>query len=147
MMKAAAQFISGVGGIEGIEVVGAPEMTVVAFKAAQKCAHAVQGHERRQPPARACLPCPHAAPASTPALTNFSLALPPLLLLLLLALASLNCRGLDIYRVNDLLSAKGWHLNALQRPASLHICEPPQPPALRCRCPWLRCPCSRPRLR
>lgn len=29
---------------------------------------------------------------------------------------------LNIYKVNDLLSARGWHLNALQRPASLHFC-------------------------
>lgn len=28
----------------------------------------------------------------------------------------------DIYRVNDLMSARGWHLNALQRPAALHVC-------------------------
>ena len=28
----------------------------------------------------------------------------------------------NIYTVNDLLSRKGWHLNALQRPAALHIC-------------------------
>ena len=24
--------------------------------------------------------------------------------------------------MNDLLSQRGWHLNALQRPAALHIC-------------------------
>lgn len=29
---------------------------------------------------------------------------------------------LDIFEVNDLMSSKGWHLNALQRPNSLHIC-------------------------
>uniref|UniRef100_A0A7N0VGI4 Sphingosine-1-phosphate lyase n=1 Tax=Kalanchoe fedtschenkoi TaxID=63787 RepID=A0A7N0VGI4_KALFE len=28
----------------------------------------------------------------------------------------------DIFEVNDLMSSKGWHLNALQRPNSLHIC-------------------------
>ncbi|KAL6626541.1 hypothetical protein ACP70R_030267 [Stipagrostis hirtigluma subsp. patula] len=28
----------------------------------------------------------------------------------------------DIFEVNDIMSAKGWHLNALQRPNSLHIC-------------------------
>ncbi|XP_057949619.1 sphingosine-1-phosphate lyase [Malania oleifera] len=28
----------------------------------------------------------------------------------------------DIFEVNDLLSSKGWHLNALQRPNSIHIC-------------------------
>ncbi|XVF85310.1 hypothetical protein PTKIN_Ptkin17bG0107400 [Pterospermum kingtungense] len=29
---------------------------------------------------------------------------------------------LDIFEVNDILSSKGWHLNALQRPDSIHIC-------------------------
>lgn len=29
---------------------------------------------------------------------------------------------LDIFEVNDMLSSKGWHLNALQRPNSIHIC-------------------------
>ncbi|KAJ4710798.1 Glutamate decarboxylase/sphingosine phosphate lyase [Melia azedarach] len=29
---------------------------------------------------------------------------------------------IDIYEVNDLMSSKGWHLNALQRPNSIHIC-------------------------
>uniref|UniRef100_A0A0E0JCZ6 sphinganine-1-phosphate aldolase n=1 Tax=Oryza punctata TaxID=4537 RepID=A0A0E0JCZ6_ORYPU len=28
----------------------------------------------------------------------------------------------DIFEVNDIMSSKGWHLNALQRPNSLHIC-------------------------
>ncbi|XP_034692797.1 sphingosine-1-phosphate lyase [Vitis riparia] len=28
----------------------------------------------------------------------------------------------DIFEVNDILSSKGWHLNALQRPNSIHIC-------------------------
>ncbi|KAJ8773620.1 hypothetical protein K2173_005866 [Erythroxylum novogranatense] len=31
-----------------------------------------------------------------------------------------NC--LDIFEVNDVMSSKGWHLNALQKPNSLHIC-------------------------
>jgi sphinganine-1-phosphate aldolase len=30
--------------------------------------------------------------------------------------------GLDVYCVNDALTAAGWHLNALQRPAALHFC-------------------------
>jgi sphinganine-1-phosphate aldolase len=30
--------------------------------------------------------------------------------------------GLDIYAVNDALTAGGWHLNALQRPPALHFC-------------------------
>ncbi|XP_074295747.1 sphingosine-1-phosphate lyase-like [Silene latifolia] len=29
---------------------------------------------------------------------------------------------LDIFEVNDMMSSKGWHLNALQRPNSLHMC-------------------------
>ncbi|WVZ07621.1 hypothetical protein V8G54_020967 [Vigna mungo] len=29
---------------------------------------------------------------------------------------------LDIFEVNDVISSKGWHLNALQRPNSIHIC-------------------------
>ncbi|KAL3500995.1 hypothetical protein ACH5RR_035444 [Cinchona calisaya] len=29
---------------------------------------------------------------------------------------------LDIFEVNDIMSSKGWHLNALQRPNSIHIC-------------------------
>lgn len=70
MMKAAQQLIAGVKQIEGLEIVGEPEMSVVAFKATRAAAK----------------------------------------------------RGLDIYKVNDLLSKQGWHLNALQRPAALHIC-------------------------
>ncbi|KAK9815685.1 hypothetical protein WJX72_008120 [[Myrmecia] bisecta] len=31
-------------------------------------------------------------------------------------------KGLDIYKVNDMMSARGWHLNALQFPPSLHMC-------------------------
>jgi sphinganine-1-phosphate aldolase len=30
--------------------------------------------------------------------------------------------GLNIYVLNDALSAQGWHLNALQRPPALHMC-------------------------
>ncbi|KAL4518135.1 hypothetical protein Ndes2526A_g01416 [Nannochloris sp. 'desiccata'] len=67
MMDAALQFSVGVSKIEGLEVIGRPEMCVVAFKSIQ--------HDM-----------------------------------------------LNIYKVNDLLSARGWHLNALQRPAALHIC-------------------------
>ncbi|CAA2984325.1 sphingosine-1-phosphate lyase [Olea europaea subsp. europaea] len=29
---------------------------------------------------------------------------------------------IDIFEVNDIMSAKGWHLNALQRPNSIHMC-------------------------
>ena len=31
-------------------------------------------------------------------------------------------RALNIYAVNDALSARGWHLNALQLPPALHMC-------------------------
>lgn len=31
-------------------------------------------------------------------------------------------RGLDIYKINDLMTQRGWHLNALQNPASIHVC-------------------------
>ena len=31
-------------------------------------------------------------------------------------------RQLNIYKVNDLMTNKHWHLNALQFPASLHMC-------------------------
>ena len=30
--------------------------------------------------------------------------------------------GMNIYAINDLVSDKGWHLNALQRPAAVHMC-------------------------
>lgn len=30
--------------------------------------------------------------------------------------------GINIYAINDLMTAKGWHLNALQRPAAVHMC-------------------------
>jgi sphinganine-1-phosphate aldolase len=30
--------------------------------------------------------------------------------------------SIDIFEVNDIMSSKGWHLNALQRPNSIHIC-------------------------
>eukprot|EP00887_Chlorella_sp_A99_P004257 scaffold15.g4257.t1 len=65
-ISAAKQFQQGVAEIEGLEVMGAPEMCVVAIKSTRS--------------------------------------------------------DLDIYRVNDLLSKRGWHLNALQRPAAVHIC-------------------------
>lgn len=66
MMGAARQFAKGVNKIQGLEVMGNPEMCVIAFKS--------------------------------------------------------TIPELNIYKVNDLLSARGWHLNALQRPAALHIC-------------------------
>ena len=31
-------------------------------------------------------------------------------------------QALNIYKVNDLLTRRGWHLNALQSPPALHFC-------------------------
>lgn len=31
-------------------------------------------------------------------------------------------KSLNIYKVNDLMTQKGWHLNALQFPSSVHMC-------------------------
>lgn len=31
-------------------------------------------------------------------------------------------KQLNIYKVNDLMSQRGWHLNALQFPSSVHMC-------------------------
>lgn len=64
IMEASRRVTDGIRRIEGLYVLGEPEMTVVAFVATD----------------------------------------------------------VDIYKVNDVLAAKGWSLNALQRPASLHIC-------------------------
>lgn len=36
MMRAAAAFQAGVAGIEGLEVMGSPEMCVVAFKSTRR---------------------------------------------------------------------------------------------------------------
>lgn len=66
IMKASKQFESGVREIDGLEVVGEPAMSVVAFKAAKG--------------------------------------------------------GPDIYKVNDLMGRKGWHLSPLQHPPALHMC-------------------------
>jgi len=66
LLTCADRFIQGVRKIEGLEVIGKPEMCVVAIKSSR--------------------------------------------------------RDLNIYKVNDLMTARGWHLNALQRPAAVHIC-------------------------
>ncbi|KAL8520205.1 hypothetical protein ACS0TY_010935 [Phlomoides rotata] len=39
-----------------------------------------------------------------------------------MTLVAFGSDTLDIFEVNDLMSSKGWHLNALQRPNSIHIC-------------------------
>lgn len=64
--QAAHEFAEGVKRIDGLEVVGKPDMCVVAIKSISK--------------------------------------------------------QLNIYKVNDLMSQRGWHLNALQFPSSVHMC-------------------------
>ena len=65
-MQAAQRFAEGVAEIDGLEVVGKPDMCLVAIKSTSK--------------------------------------------------------QLNIYKVNDLMSQRGWHLNALQFPSSVHMC-------------------------
>lgn len=65
--QASKAFERGVRAIEGLEVVGEPAMSVVAFKAAKGS-------------------------------------------------------SLDIYKVNDLMGRRGWHLSPLQFPPALHMC-------------------------
>lgn len=38
------------------------------------------------------------------------------------AFKAVKPRALNIYAVNDAMSARGWHLNALQLPPALHMC-------------------------
>ena len=66
VLQAAHEFAEGVKKIDGLEVVGEPDMSVVAIKSSSK--------------------------------------------------------QLNIYKVNDLMSKRGWHLNALQFPSSVHMC-------------------------
>ncbi|ESW11289.1 hypothetical protein PHAVU_008G017200 [Phaseolus vulgaris] len=39
-----------------------------------------------------------------------------------MTIVALGSDVVDIFEVNDVMSSKGWHLNALQRPNSIHIC-------------------------
>ncbi|KAM7468783.1 hypothetical protein LguiB_016345 [Lonicera macranthoides] len=39
-----------------------------------------------------------------------------------MTIVAFGSHTLDIFEVNDIMSSKGWHLNALQRPNSIHIC-------------------------
>ncbi|KAH0991951.1 hypothetical protein GBA52_003434 [Prunus armeniaca] len=39
-----------------------------------------------------------------------------------MTVVALGSNVVDIFEVNDIMSCKGWHLNALQRPNSIHIC-------------------------
>ncbi|KAL9406893.1 hypothetical protein Peur_003865 [Populus x canadensis] len=39
-----------------------------------------------------------------------------------MTIVAIRSNDLDIFEVNDIMTSKGWHLNALQRPNSIHIC-------------------------
>ncbi|XP_008809535.2 sphingosine-1-phosphate lyase [Phoenix dactylifera] len=39
-----------------------------------------------------------------------------------MTVVAFGSNAVNIFEVNDIMSSKGWHLNALQRPNSLHIC-------------------------
>ncbi|XP_057777001.1 sphingosine-1-phosphate lyase [Salvia miltiorrhiza] len=39
-----------------------------------------------------------------------------------MTIVAFGSNSVDIFEVNDIMSSKGWHLNALQRPNSIHIC-------------------------
>ncbi|KAJ6393185.1 hypothetical protein OIU77_022624 [Salix suchowensis] len=39
-----------------------------------------------------------------------------------MTIVAIGSNDLDIFEVNDIMTSKGWHLNALQRPNSIHIC-------------------------
>ncbi|KAK9277055.1 hypothetical protein L1049_006594 [Liquidambar formosana] len=39
-----------------------------------------------------------------------------------MTIVAVGSNVVDIFEVNDIMSSKGWHLNALQRPNSIHIC-------------------------
>ncbi|KAI3893904.1 hypothetical protein MKW92_036023 [Papaver armeniacum] len=39
-----------------------------------------------------------------------------------MTIVAFGSNDIDIFEVNDIMSSNGWHLNALQRPNSLHIC-------------------------
>ncbi|XP_010249077.1 PREDICTED: sphingosine-1-phosphate lyase [Nelumbo nucifera] len=39
-----------------------------------------------------------------------------------MTIVAFGSNDVDIFEVNDIMSSKGWHLNALQKPNSIHIC-------------------------
>ncbi|KAF5207518.1 sphingosine-1-phosphate lyase, partial [Thalictrum thalictroides] len=39
-----------------------------------------------------------------------------------MTIVAFGSNDLDIFEINDQMSSRGWHLNALQRPNSIHIC-------------------------
>ncbi|KMZ73627.1 Dihydrosphingosine Phosphate Lyase [Zostera marina] len=39
-----------------------------------------------------------------------------------MTIVAFGSNGVNIFEVNDVMTTKGWHLNALQRPNSIHIC-------------------------
>jgi sphinganine-1-phosphate aldolase len=64
LMETSKKIEAGIKKIEGLYVLGKPEMTVIAF----------------------------------------------------------GSRDIDIYKINDVMASKGWSLNALHKPSSVHIC-------------------------
>lgn len=40
----------------------------------------------------------------------------------LMATAAAAREGFNVYALNDMLKARGWHLSALQHPPALHMC-------------------------
>ncbi|CAL9189413.1 unnamed protein product [Musa hybrid cultivar] len=39
-----------------------------------------------------------------------------------MTVVAFGSNDIDIFEVNDMMTSKGWHLNALQKPNSIHIC-------------------------
>ncbi|XP_042518521.1 sphingosine-1-phosphate lyase-like [Macadamia integrifolia] len=39
-----------------------------------------------------------------------------------MTIVAFGSKCVDIFEVNDMMSSRGWHLNALQKPNSIHIC-------------------------
>ncbi|XP_077228218.1 dihydrosphingosine phosphate lyase isoform X2 [Tasmannia lanceolata] len=39
-----------------------------------------------------------------------------------MTIVAFGSNDINIFEVNDIMSSKGWHLNALQKPSSIHIC-------------------------
>ena len=71
-----------------------------------------------------CLVCePQAARAFAEGVARIEgLALTGAPAMTVVGFAAANPRALNIYAVNDALSARGWHLSALQAPPALHMC-------------------------
>lgn len=92
-MDSATRFREGIERrVPHLAVVGRPDMSVVAFKAANVKAGSVCGHTvilgEKNP-------------------THFT---------------ACCIQELNIYKLNDLMTKRGYHLNALQSPPALHFC-------------------------